>query len=536
MKTKVIDNFKGSMTSYSEGDLNSGFSFVQNSAGANPFRKPGNLTWSSAAQQIDAAGSIITDLIMCGKERVESGILYVYAVGSSGRVYKIQVNKPSTNDPNFDTPVLLATITSGSPTFTRGGFIDFYGTTERIYIGHDKGVTRIDFDGTNETAVSGTWTQNVPRPLKQFLGSLLIGNGSNIAIIDTTATQTFAAKLSPGFPTNSQVRDMDVTPDGNYIQIVVTQLALPNILAVTQDTTTIANSDSFIFSWNGTDTGYTSFNTFPTFSLTANTIFGNSQYTFGYDLIGGAVYNPTDKLLTLQEVQSPMPNALSSTGNIVSWMTPLWFEGFMEADIFFQGTLDFEVGPGFWDVFFQFSSGTDTDIIQVPFQMPVSNFGLGASSNGYTGNIFGTSKTYFSTLEIDGATPHYKFWKWIFNTSPNISDDAAPIEEAVYQTQTQLFSKKQKISEIRIYSEPWVANNEFRLDLIGSSGGAITGGSKTFTAQNSDASAPMYIGTDYAWWNPQIASTYALGLYIINLGTANFVITKIEVDYEDGGK
>lgn len=536
MKTIVIDNFRGSMTAYQDGDLNSGLSFVQNTGGVNPFKKPGNLTWSSAATQIDAAGSVITDLIMAGKERVESGILYVYAVGSSGRVYKIQVNKPSTSDPNFDTPVLLTTITSGTPTFTRGGFIDFFGSTERIYIGHDKGVTRLDFDGTNETAIAGTWTQTVPRPLKQFLGKLYIGNGSNIAEIDSTATQTNAAKLSPGFPTNSQVRDMDVTSEGNYLQIVVSRLALPDILAVTQDTTTIANSESYIFKWNGTDAGYTSFYTFPTFSLTANTVFSDNQYTFGYDLIGASVYNPVNKLLSLQEVQSPMPNAVSSTGNIVSWLAPLWYQGFMEIDFFLYGTLDFEVGPGWWDVFFQFSSGTDTDIIQMPFQMPVSNFGLGASSNGYTDNIFGTSKTYFSTLEIDGATPHYKFWKWILVTSPNIPDTAGPIVNAVYQTQTKLFSKKQEIKEVRVYGEPWVANNSFKLDLIGSSGSVMTNGSKTFTAQNSDASAPMYVGTDYAWWNPGIAPTFALGLWIENLGSANFTITKIEVDYQEGGK
>jgi hypothetical protein len=208
----------------------------------------------------------------------------------------------------------------------------------------------------------------------------------------------------------------------------------------------------------------------------------------------------------------------------------------MEADIFMYGSLDFEVGPGFWDVFFQYSSGSDTDIIQVPFQMPVSNFGLGASSNGYTDNIFGTSKMYFSTLEINGATPHYKFWKWILITSPNIPDTAEPIFEAVYQTQTQLFSKKQEIKEVRIYSEPWVDGNIFKLDLIGSGGTAMTGGSKTFTAQNSNASAPMYIGTDYVWWNPTMAPTYALGLWVENQGTTNFTISKIEVDYQEGGK
>lgn len=535
MKTLVIDNFKGSMTAYQDGNINSGSSYAINTFGNNPFVKPGNLTWTGESERIDSGGTIITDLIMCGKERVESGILYVYAVGHLGRVYKIQVNKPSTNDPDFDTPVLLTTITSGTPTFTRGGFIDFFGATERIYIGHDKGVTRLDFDGTNETAVAGTWTQTVPRPLKQFLGKLYIGNGSNIAEIDSTATQTSIAKLSPGFPTNSQVRDIDVTSDGNYLQMVVSNLALGDITSATQDTSIVASMGSFIFKWNGTDIGYTSFDTFPSFSLTANTTFGPHQYTFGYDQFGAAVYAPLEKKFTLQEVLSPLPNAVASSGDLLFWMSPLYYAGFMEADILFAGTLDFEVGPGWWDLFGQFPTTPETDIIQTPFMMPVSNFGLGASNNGYTDNIFGTSKIYFSTFETSASTSDFKLYKWVLDTSPSIPSVTA-LNGAIYQTQTQIFSKKVEIKEIRVYSEPWVANNSFSIDLIGSAGTTITNGSKTFTAQNSDASAPMYIGTDYAWWNPSISPTYALGLLITNLGTANFVITKIEVDYTEGGK
>ncbi len=148
VKTLVIDNFTGGMTQYTDGDINSGRSNVFVSSGANPFARPGNLTWNPDSTQIDPAGSVITDLIMDGKERVENGILYVYAIGHTGRLYKIQVNDPSSYNADYDNPVLLATLTAETPTFTRGGSIDFFGSTERIYIGHDKGVTRIDFDGT----------------------------------------------------------------------------------------------------------------------------------------------------------------------------------------------------------------------------------------------------------------------------------------------------------------------------------------------------------------------------------------------------
>lgn len=533
VKTLVCDNFKGSWTAYSDGDINSGRSYSANSAGQNPWVKPGNLTWNNRPVQIDSAGSVITDLIMAGKERVESGILYVYAIGHTGRLYKIQVNDPTTFNPNYDNPVLLATLTSGTPTFTRGGFIDFFGATEKIYIGHDKGVTTINFNGTTETAVSGTWTQTVPRPLKQFLGKLYIGNGANIAEIDSTATQTSAAKLSPGFPTNSQVRDIDLTPDGNYLQIVVSQLALGDVTSITQDTSITANSGSFIFGWNGTDVGYTTSTTFPSFSLTANTLFQNYQYTFGYDQFGMAVFNPSEKIIYSSETQSPQPNAVISLGNIMLHVIPLYYLGVLEVDFIAWGSLDFEVGNplGFWDVLFMNATAPETDIVGVPCVISASNAGLGASSNGYADNVFSSSKIYFSTLESSsGPTTAYRFYKWTPTISLNIPSGNITID-AVYQTQTQLFSKKVTIKQVRIYGEPWVANNSFLIDLIGSAGTPISGGSKTFTAGSN-----LTIGDDFAWYTPDCAPTYAIGLSVTNKGDANHVITKIEIDYDIGGQ
>lgn len=539
MSTLTIDNFRGSYTAYLFGDINSGRSYEGTSSGANPFIKPGQLTWTQLPAQIDAAGAVITDLIMAAKERVESSILYVYAIGHTGRLYKIQVNDPTTHNPDYDTAVLLATITSGTPTFTRGGFMDFFGATERIYIGHDKGVTRIDFAGSNETAISGTWVQTVPRPLQQFLGKLYIGNGANIAEIDSTATVTTSTKLSPGFPTNSQVRDIDFSPDGTYIEIVVSQLALFDLTASTQETSSIANSDSYIFKWNGIDVGYTAFTTFPSFSLDANIMFQNYQYTFGNDLFGNAVFNPNEKIIATTETTSQLPNAINSNGNLLLYMSSLHFSGVLEADLVMYGSNDFEVGHpvGFWDVMFLNATAPETDIIRVPLMIPVSKTGYGSSTNSYTNNIFGTSKIYFSTLETSSNTTKYRFYKWSINTSPVQSPTVTNANTvAFYQTQIQMFSKKINMSEIRIYGEPWVANNSFQIDLIGSGNTAISGGTKIFTAQNTDPSAPMYIGTDYAWWGPDTAPTYCVGLGITNLGTTNHVINKIEIDYATAGK
>lgn len=537
VKTLVVDNFRGSMTLYQDGDINSGRSYVQNVSGYDPFVKPGNLTWSQAPVQVDAAGAVITDLIMAAKERVESGILYVYAIGHTGRLYKIQVNNPATFNPDYDNPVLVTTLAVGSPTFTRGGFMDFFGATEQIYIGHDQGVTRINFDGTSETAISGTWAQTVPRPLKQFIGKLYIGNGSNIAEIDSTATVTSSTKLSPGFPTNTQVRDMDVTPDGTYLQMVVTRLALGDITSTVLDTSITANSESYIFKWNGTDIGYTAFTTFPSFSLTANTMFQNYQYTIGYDQYGMAVFNPSEKIIQWAESGLPLPNSITSTANILQFLGPVFYNDVLEVDFWNWGSMDFEVGPGFYNLFFMNATLPETDIILTPCVVQVSNIGIGPSSNGYADFVFGKAKIYFSTLETSSSpTTEYRFYKWSPVVSANVtSGDIIP--GAVYQTQTQLFSKKVLVKEVRIYASPWVAGNSFTIELVGSSGytfagGGMAGGSKTFTAGTN-----LTIGDDFAWYTPDCAPTYAVGLAVVNEGIVNHTISKIEIDYDDrGGK
>lgn len=530
-KTLVVNNFGGRMTAFQNGDINSGWTDVFTQFGDNQFRLPGQLTWSDGAVQIDPDGEVITDLIFAAKERVESGILYVYAIGHTGRLYKIQVNDPTTYNPDYDNPILLATLTAQSPTFTRGGFMDFYGSTEQIWIGHDKGVTRINFDGTGETFVGGTgvnqWVQNVPRPLQQFIGKLFVGNGENIAEIDTTNLVTSYARLAPGFPSGSQARDMDVTPEGDYLQITVSRLALGDMTSPTQDTSYTSNSGSFIFKWNGTDDGYTSFYSFPAFSLSANTIFQNKNYTFGYDMRGGAVFDPLNKIITDAFNEAPLPNAIISDGNVLAWICNFYFNGQLDMLYLQIGNLDFEVEWGYWCPFGQTAQGDETDVVRLPMLTPVSNFGQGISNNGYTENIFSTSKVYFSTLETSVSTTKYKLYKWF----PRTTGTGVPIIDATYQTQKQLFSEKVLLQEVRVYGQPWQAGVSFRVSLIGSDNEPIPGSEKEFTAGTS-----LTVGADFAWYKPTCSPTYAVGLRVENLGEVNHVISKVEIDYVSGGK
>lgn len=525
------------MTSIQNGNINSGFTNVVTSGGYDSFGKPHQLRWSEAPVQIDAAGSVVTDLIMCGKSRLESGIVYVYAVGHTGRVYKIQVNDPTTYNPNYDNPVLLTTLTLNTPTFTKGGFIDFYGATERIYIGHDKGVTQLDFAGTNETFVGlvGSWTQSVPRPFQQFVGKLYVGNGANIAEVDSTLLVTTYTKLSPGLPSNYEVRDIDITPDGNYVQVVGTTLALSDMTSATPNTTLLQSGNSVIAKWNGTDTGFTAFNYYPNVILSANAIFSNFQYVFGYDLFGGSLYNPVDKLISSETDSSyseaPTPNAVIPYGGFISWMSPFYFNGFLSFVFSVFGTWEsFDIKPGWWSPLVAGGTGTETDVVRIPCQVFVSNFAQGASSNGYADNLVGIPKIYYSTLETSALpTTKYKLFKWC--PAPSGTGEVDTNGFSSYQTQTQLFSKKVAIKEVRVYGEPWVAGNGFLVDLIGSDMNPITNDSMTFTAGTN-----LTVGDDFASYTPSGAPTYALALRITNTGSTNNRINKVEIDYSPAGK
>ena len=82
-----------------------------------------------------------------------------------------------------------------------------------------------------------------------------------------------------------------------------------------------------------------------------------------------------------------------------------------------------------------------------------------------------------------------------------------------------------------MYTEPLVTNNSFKIDLIGTDGNPISGTSQTFTVGSTAVA-----GVEYVQYNPTMKPTHALGLRITNLGTANWVGLKCEIDVEEAGK
>lgn len=526
-KTLVINNFQGRLTRFNNGDINSGFAKYNTTFGNDPFTSPGNLTWFEQPIRIDSGEAVITDLIMAAKPRLEAGITYDYAIGHTGRLYKIQVNDPTTYNPNYDNPVLLATLTVNTPTFKYGASINFFGGTQQIYIGHDKGATKINFDGTGETeiGVAGSWTASVPRPAQQFGASLYFGNGTNLAEVIAGGTVATYAKLTPAFPVGTQVRDVDISPDGSYVQIIVSRVTAPDLTSTTQDTASLSSADSYRFLWNGIDTGATSYDSFNAYSINSNISFGNSSYTMGYDLGSTAIYSGGQKVITLPVSISPNFNALFSTGNLLGFASPEQ-DSTLKGSMMVYGQYDRDIPEGLFRFFRASATGGLTDVIHMPHCGIVSNLFYGSSSAGYAGNVVGSAKAYFSTLETDNTpTTKYKLYK--FTTVPTGLGTAIA---GVYETQTQLLSKKVKLGQVRIYGEPWVTNNAFTVELVGSSGGVISGSSKTFTVGSN-----ITAGDDYAWYNPATAPTYAIGLRITNAGSVNMEIMKVEIDYTPAG-
>ena len=241
-----------------------------------------------------------------------------------------------------------------------------------------------------------------------------------------------------------------------------------------------------------------------------------------------AVYNPINKILSPIFSSPPLPSGVGATGNIVAFSTPEFSSGTLKMANFLYGNLDSDYPSNSWYRQIQHSATSpQTDIIRVPLQLIISNLAFGTVYNGYTSGVYGSSKIYFSTLETNSAnTTAYRFFKYF-----PVQTGAVASQLGIYETQNHIFSKKQQIKEVRIYTEPIVANNGFTVDLIGSAGTPMTNGSFTFTAGSN-----VTIGEDLMQYNPTCAPTYALGLRITNTGTTNMAFVKVEIDYQDGGK
>ena len=527
-KTLTITNLGGPLTRRNTGDIKSGLAKYATSWGYDPYSKPGNLTWLEQPVSILSwSGSQGPMAVM--KQRTESDVNYVYGVAKNANLYRITVN--SSTNPNLDSPSVISAMAGGFAN-DRGAGMVFYGATEKIFVGDNVNIQRVNFDGSSPS-VLGSVISGVPRPMTTFLGKVYFGNGVNIGEIDSSELIITQAKLSPALPAGLYVRDLDVSSDGNYLQIITSRTNAAYPQGDSNDRTSSGAADSFKFYWNGIDSGITSFENYSGIVLSTNVVKADENFTFTHDPSGAALFSGTKKILSLPRALAPHPTAAFLNGNILAFGTAEYeiSSTRFRTGIFNYGQYDNETPKGLFRLLRQ-NAQVEDDVVAVSACIGVSNRIYAPSIYGYANNISGTGKLYYSTQEEDLNVSSFDQRLWRFET---VSNGIGSILAGVYETQTQLFSKKTKIPEVRIYTEPLVGGNDFIVDLIGSGGSVMAGGSQRFQV----ATGSIVAGTDMVHFNPAMAPTYALGVRITNssiTGVANWTANKIEVDYVEGGR
>lgn len=543
-ETITITNFGGRLTRIVNGDLNSGFAKFATSWGYDPFSKPMNLSWFEKPTDISTG---ITDLVVAAKPRYEGGTQYVYAVGNSGKLYKIQPN--SNTNANVDSVVGIASVGassvgSGAISFAYAPSMEFFGNTEKIYVASDTQINSINFDGSADTLVTNkNYVSSVGgHVLKPFIGDLIFGNGNTIGAIDSTGTVVSSvigtgqgnlySEFNPPLPVSNKVHDIDDSPEGNYVYVTASQIN--NEPIGNFDTTNpAASSEAYIYRWNGIDDAVTGLNKVPSYAVTALQTYLNSNMFFSHDAFGASLFDGTSKLISLPNNRSPLPNSVLINGNFISWIAPEIVGGNeMSGSLYYFGALDQENPSGLYRVMRYAAVAANGFIYQTPVNILTNNKTSSLNITRSSILTVGYGKHYFSTWETsDNVQTTYKLFRFLVTPT-----GTGTPQEGVYETQTQIFSKKIDIKQIRIYTEPTVANNGFQIDIIGNDGSIMTNGTFNYTFVAGSDETRLQGSLERINFNPTCDSLYGFGIRITNTGTTNMCVKKIEIDWTESGK
>ena len=531
-ETLIITNLGGPLTRRNTGDINSGLTKFETSWGYDPYSKPGSLTWLPQPTSIQTLTGSPVGPIVAMKERVSGSAVEVYAVSEGDRLYFVDVN--SATNPDLD----VVDTAAASPsiigmTYDFGGRLTFYGSTEKIFISSDTQIQVVNFSGASPSII-GTFATAYPRPMTQFLGRIYFGNANNLGEIDSTEVITTVAKLSPALPSGLVIRDLDVTPDGNYLQMTVSRAYTSYPSGTAAEVAAAAAADSYKFYWNGIDGSYSVQENYPGLVLSANEVQPDQNYSFGYSVDGAGIWQGSKKIASLPRAITPAPTATFSVGNILGFATTEQdtTDSRFRAAVYTYGKYDEETVNGLFRLLRQDTTTSGNEILVVPACVSVSNKVYTPSIRSATNQTVGSGKIYFSTYEDNAGATSIISKLWRFHLTPQGTQS---VLAGVYETQTQLFSKKTTIKEVRLYTEPLVGGNDFTIDLIGSGRSVMAGGSQRFRV----ATGSVATGTDMVQFNPAMAPTYALGLRITNAsvtGVANWTGLKAEIDFAEGGR
>lgn len=549
LQTIVITNFGGRLTRKLNGDLNSGFTKFTSSFGYDPFSKPGNLTWLENPTSVVG----ISNLPQTGK--VLSASLAgpnVHIIDQGGNWY--QIKSSATNNPNLNSIISISSV--ATQTYNYGTSMEFFGSVVgqdaagnnlgKLYVGGDTGVVSILPSGASETLVgiSNRYTQNVYRPLKRFAGSLIFGNGNTIGAIDSTGTVTSSvigtgtgapiySVINPPLDTLSKVLDLEVSVSNDYIVMATADILQEERLDSTgyDIVETFGSQGGKLVLWNGTDQAVTAGTSVPTYLLSAlETYFKNLSF-FGADSFGTAFNEGSGKILSLPNNKPPLPNAVASNANFMTWACPETDGTMRYMSLYYYGSLDQENPPGLYRLLRWTSPQSSSFVSKVPLNILVSNKYTTVNTAQTALVTYGYGKHYIGVNSVNSGGPQNFLLSFL--TTPTGSGTP---QAGVYETQTQLFSKRIGTSQMRVYTEPTVAGNAFQIDFIGADGTVIPNG--TFTYAYGEITDPQSgaVSLERINFNTNPKSQYSLGIRITNTGTTNMVIKKIEIDLSQEGK
>ena len=536
MPTLSITNLGGPLTRRNDGDINSGLAKFDTSWGYDPYSRPGNLTWLEQPVSILTLtpANSSTAAVYNMKFRDEAGISRVYAMGGSVDTPDLrQILVANNSTPNLDSPSVVATL-QGNLEYPTG--MVFYGATEKIFFGSTTRIEKVNFDGSSPSVIANISAAaslfGVPRPMTLFLGKIYFGNQDNIGEIDSTEAVTAVQKLSPRLPSGLYVTDLDTTPDGNYLQITATR-TIPQIVSGTGSTfPSRSTTDAYKFYWNGVDAGVTSYEQFAGMTLFASEVFGEHNYATGRDTQGAMLMDGRTKV-SFPEAKEGVPMATYSIGETFGMALPELDKstGRYTTAIFHHGKWDGETQQGLYRLL-RHPAQTLQDVKFVPCAIPVTSQGYAPTVASFAGLLSSVGKLYYSTSEVHAsiissmAHRVYRFGV--------VQSGLGSIVSGVYETQSQQFSKKVAVKEVRVYTDPLAGGNDFEVAVIGSGGSVLSGGSAKFAV-----GTQVTAGADMVQFNPQSAPTYAVGVRITNAsvtGVRNWTASKIEVEWEEAGK
>lgn len=555
-QTIVISNFAGRLTRIQNGDLNSGFAKYATSFGYDPFTKPMNLTWFEQPTSIASSGDgPLQDAVMGMIALFDSinNVQYVFGIGDSGKLYRIQVNESNPQNPNVDSVI---GVTSVLGNYKFGAGMAMFGAIPRLYLGADSAVVSasiVGFAHNTQTAnvATNNLVGNIARPLKTFIGKLIFGNGPTFGAVSQTGTVTSSiftvntaqgpiySEINPALNSDMVIRDLDVSTDLTYLLATASTMPTEELTSVPDDRQNAGVSESALYGWNGYDQAITTATQLPSYTASALHTYLQRNMFFSNDAFGASVNNGVEKILSLPNTKSPNPNATASNGNFLTWVTTEVnnTNSSVYGSLFYYGSLDSENPEGLYRVARFNSNLTNGFVYQMPANILVGSKSFGVNNAVTNVNNTGLGKHYISLFNVNnvegttGGAGTSKLYRFVLTSTSSSTPQAG-----VYETQTQLFSKRAGASQIRVYCEPTVAGNGFRLDFIDVDGSVMENGTFTYTYAAGTDITKLQGPLERINFNPSLKTFFGLGVRITNTGTTNMTIKKVEVDVSEEGK